>query len=94
MFCLIIIKYNKTHKKEIVFIVQNIKEANIIQNLKDAGCNKETVDAFIKAIKANKVIDGLKILCSHRMLLLDKLHKAKKQIDCLDYLIYQVKKRT
>lgn len=37
--------------------------------------------------------EGLKLLSSHRRLLLDRLHKDQKQIDCLDYMVYQLEKQ-
>ena len=33
-----------------------------------------------------------KILENHRKCVLDNVHKNEKQIDCIDYFIYQMKK--
>ena len=68
-------------------------ENTIIQNLKDAGCDEDKIIAFLKDIREEKISDGLKLLSSHRCLLLDHLHKDQKQIDCLDYLVYQLEKQ-
>ena len=35
----------------------------------------------------------IKSLQCHRCCLLDKLHEEQKKIDCLDYLIYMLKKQ-
>ncbi len=61
----------------------------IIQNLKDAGCEKSTIDAFMTSTgdKAR-----LQLLERHRKQLLDNVHKYQKRIDCLDFLIYQMEK--
>ena len=39
-----------------------------------------------------KEADALKRLAAHRRALLDSLHKEQACIDCLDYLIYQIRK--
>lgn len=67
-------------------------ETEIIQNLQDAGCDTGTISKFMKEIKAGNVDIGLKLLAAHRRSLLDELHKEQKQIDCLDYLVYQIEK--
>ena len=64
----------------------------IIQNLKDAGCDSETIDKIMADLKAGKDASGLKRLAVHRRKLLDSLHREQKCIDCLDYLVYQMKK--
>lgn len=69
-------------------------EEAIIQNLKDAGCDSDTITAFIENIRSGKLNDGLKVLAAHRRSLLDDLHKEQKQIDCLDYLVYTMQKRS
>ncbi len=68
-------------------------ENNIIQNLKDAGCDGDTIIAFVENFREEKIEDGLKLLAGHRRLLLDGLHKEQRQIDCLDYLVYKLEKQ-
>lgn len=67
-------------------------ENAIIQNLKDAGCNQDMITAFINDLKEGYIDDGMKLLTAHRRLLLEELHREQKQIDCLDYLVYKMKK--
>lgn len=67
-------------------------EASIIQNLKDAGCNTETIKNFIADLQAGKKAHGLKQLAIYRRTLLDVIHQEQKYIDCLDYLVYQIQK--
>ena len=71
----------------------NNTEEAIIQNLKDAGCDEDTIEAFIEDIRDEKINDGLKILAAYRRSLLDNLHKEQKRIDCLDYLVYTMQKK-
>ena len=66
----------------------------IIQNLKDAGCSEDKIKAIMKDIREDKISDGLKLLSKHRRLLLDHLHEGQKQIDCLDYLVYQLERQS
>lgn len=39
-----------------------------------------------------KKAELLKRLESHRKGLLDKVHEGEKQIDCLDYLVFQIER--
>lgn len=63
----------------------------IIQNLKDAGCDSETIENFMADLQKGKEANGLRRLAVHRKNLLDSLHREQKCIDCLDYLVYQMK---
>lgn len=65
-------------------------EAEIIQNLEDAGCGADTIAAFVENIRQGKMKSGQKLLEIHRNSLLNDLHRAQKHIDCLDYLIWQM----
>lgn len=67
-------------------------ENTVIQNLKDAGCDETLIASFMTAMENGREKEGLMLLTSHRRTLLDKVHMREKQIDCLDYLVYQMKK--
>ena len=73
----------------------------VMQNLEDAGCTPDIIECCIACIEQGKKNELLKRLEEHRTGLLHKVHKAKllsekefcleeKQIDCLDYLVYQI----
>lgn len=64
----------------------------VVQNLEDAGCDGDTVKQFMELVEAGEEKAQLKLLEKHRSVLLDKLHINERQIDCLDYLIFQMKK--
>lgn len=64
----------------------------VIQNLKDAGCDLETTERFLALEQAGQTREQLKLLSAHRKRLLDKVHEEERRIDCLDYLVYQVKR--
>ena len=69
-----------------------VREESIIQNLKDAGCDSETIACFITDFHGGKKANGMKRLAAHRRKLLDLVHEDQKCIDCLDYLVYQLQK--
>lgn len=62
------------------------------QNLKDAGCDEETIKLFIDDWQTGSKAKSLKLLAIHRKTLLNSLHENQKCIDILDYLLYQIKK--
>lgn len=66
---------------------------SIYQNLIDAGCDENTTENCMSFVNNGKNAGMLPILTKHRNCLLDMLHKVQKQIDCLDYLIYTLKKK-
>lgn len=67
-------------------------KATIIENLKDAGCEQETIDCCLTYLDTGKKSEFLKQLENHRKKLLDKVHRQEKQISCLDYLVFQIEK--
>lgn len=64
----------------------------VIQNLKDAGCDAETVERFLSLMERERTAEQLALLADHRRRLLDKVHQEERRIDCLDYLVYQMNK--
>lgn len=70
------------------------REEDVIQNLVDAGCAAETINVFMECIRDGEIDEGLKILASHRLFLLENFHNIQKKIDCLDYLTYSLRKKT
>ena len=72
----------------------NYKEEAILCNLRDAGCAEDTIQKFMELFHAGKMAEGLKCLAAHRRFLLEDLHVSQKRIDCLDYLVYVIRKQT
>lgn len=64
----------------------------VIRNLEDAGCGKEAVERFLELGESGRKQEQLRLLEQHRKGLLKKVHENEKQIDCLDYLVFQMKK--
>lgn len=65
-------------------------KAAIIQNLKDAGCSQETIDCCLACLDTGRKKELLERLEKQRKGILNKIHKGQKQIDCLDYLVFQI----
>lgn len=70
-----------------------IKKEAMVQNLKDAGCDRELIEYSIRLFSEGKIKEVLAVLAKHRGNLLNNCHIENKKIDCLDYLIFQIKKR-
>lgn len=69
------------------------KEQEILQNLKDADCNSSVIEEFFKLAAEGNTKAMLRLLAKHRVELLDSLHESQKKIDCLDYLIFNLKQK-
>ena len=65
----------------------------MIQNLKDAGCGQKILDNFALEWESGETGRVMTILTGHRCELLGQIHKYQKQLDCLDYLIYTMRKK-
>ncbi len=68
------------------------KKTQLLRNLQDAGCDKATIARYIQLQKEGRQQEQYKLLSMHRALLLEQLHVSQHMIDCLDYLIYMMKK--
>lgn len=73
---------------------KNCSEEDIIQNLKDAGCDDGTIQAFLEHLQSGRQSKGAQLLQKHRRSLLNHLHSDQKRIDCLDYLIFILRKQS
>lgn len=65
--------------------------ADLKQNLSDAGCCSKFISDFLN--NCNNKEKQLEMLCCYRKSILKKLHACQKQLDCLDYLAYMLKKK-
>ena len=76
-------------------------EEDVIQNLKDAGCDHKIIKCFMEYMAQDDFNGQFRLMKEQRECLLDRVHKTKhlskdlfcpeeKQIDCLDYLVYQI----
>ncbi len=59
-----------------------------LTNLRDAGCDQEFIDEIDKLPSTCAKLCRLK---AYRRELLDGIHAEQKKLECLDYLIYQLR---
>ena len=64
----------------------------MIQNLKDAGCDKDKISVVCGLCEAGQVQDAIRLLRQHRCGLMDDLHQSQERVDCLDYLVCKMEK--
>ena len=74
-------------------MAENTLTEAVMQNLKDAGCDAETVKKFFALEREGKTKEQLRLLSQHRERLLGRVHRDEKRITRLDYLVYQMRKR-
>ncbi len=65
----------------------------LLRNLKDAGCDETLIQEILQCDEDRNSPRRIRLLRTHRRKLLNSLHVCQAQIDSLDYLLYQIKKR-
>lgn len=73
-------------------MVHTITEQDLVLNLKAAGFDETLIQKFLACRKAGKTMEQLRLLAQKREGLLDRVHREEKQINCLDYLVYQIER--
>lgn len=73
-------------------MVHTITEQDLIINLKAAGVDGALLQEIQDCWKAGKTKEQLRLLAQKREDLLERVHREEKQIQCLDYLVYQIQK--
>lgn len=68
------------------------EEAKLLRNLKDAGFDEDTIQKFLGLRKDGRTEEQYRLLALQRASLLDQVHISQHMIDCLDYLVYSMKK--
>ena len=64
----------------------------IRRNLSDAGCDAPLIEHFLELMQNQKRKEQYRLLSHHRASLLEKLHQDQYKIDCLDHMIYTMRK--
>ena len=62
------------------------------QHLLDAGCDCEKTQQYLRLLEEGRMQELIQMLRCQRCHLMEKLHREQQKVDCLDYLIYQLKK--
>lgn len=69
-------------------------EAEVRQNLVDAECPEEAIECFMALCSRGNIPEQLAFLAMHRKTLLNRMRQAQHALDCLDFLIFTIKKQT
>ena len=69
------------------------KTRKLIENLQDAGGDTKIVIEFSELLEKKQIEKVFILLSKYRNSLLESLHKNQKEIDILDYLIFDLKKQ-
>lgn len=72
--------------------VSDLSRDEIVQYLKDAGYDKNKLEEIVNLIKNEKLDEVYRKLSIHRNKTLENEHEIQKQIDCLDFFLYKLKK--
>lgn len=72
--------------------VSDLSRDEIAQYLKDAGYDKDKLEEIVNLIKNEKLDEVYRKLRIHRNKTLENEHEIQKQIDCLDFFLYKLKK--
>lgn len=72
--------------------IKNNRIFRIQRNLSDAGCDASMISQFIKLEQKHKREEQYQLLKRHKAVLLEKLHKDQYKIDCLDHMVYSMRK--
>ena len=71
----------------------NDKVQLLYRNLQDAGCTPEMIQKCMELDAEQNCADLLFQLSQYRKTLLEQVHLRQKELDCLDFLIYRLKKQ-
>lgn len=69
------------------------EEMRLLRNLKDAGCDEDTIKKYVRLEKEGRRQEQYRLLSRQRALLLEQVHSEQHKIDCLDYLVYTMKNK-
>lgn len=64
----------------------------LLRNLKDAGCEESMIQKYLQLREEGKQQELFRLLSLHRASLLDQVHVSQNMIDCLDHLVYTMKR--
>lgn len=70
-----------------------MNEDSLRQNLIDADCDLDLINEILLDYKDENLDQMMKRLKEYRFTLLERVRFQQKKLDCLDYLIFLLRKR-
>lgn len=64
----------------------------LIENLKDVGCDEKRIEKICRLYSAGQVQDAIRVLRGHRCKLMERLHESQDKVDSLDFLVQRMEK--
>lgn len=68
--------------------------AILLENLRDAGCDAALTAACMARMETEGAVGLLPLLLAYRAELMGVIHAEQERLDCLDFLLYRLKKET
>lgn len=68
-------------------------ETELMQCLKDCGCDEEAAKQFLIYVQENRLKDQIRLLYRFRRPFLDALHDDQRRIDCIDFMIRKLEQK-
>lgn len=68
-------------------------EKEILQCLKDCGCDERTAKQFLAYGQEARPRDQIRLLNRRRRSLMDDLHENQKKVDCIDFMIRELEQK-
>lgn len=69
------------------------QEGALVRNLRDAGCPPTVIERFMESYSAGNTPEQMRILSGQRKKLLARVHEEQNRLDCLDDLLFRLKRR-
>lgn len=69
------------------------QERALVQNLRDAGCPQAVIERFMESYGVGDMPGQIRILSGQRKRLLARVHEEQNRLDCLDHLLFQLRKK-
>lgn len=69
------------------------KDECTILCLQDIGCNQQIIEQYKKKSEKNDIESMVKMLSCIRCRVLQEVHEKQEKLDCLDYIIFNLKKK-
>lgn len=64
----------------------------LLRNLEDAGCDEAMIQKYLQLYYEGRSKEQYRLLSMRRAALLDRIHTSRNMVDCLDSLIYIMRK--
>lgn len=68
-------------------------KTSLRQNLTDAACPPDTIERFMALGQDGRKKEQIALLTAHRKVLLEQVRSGQRRLDCLDYLLFIMKKQ-